>query len=41
LNRAAEIDGKITRALIDAIHRDEHLAMAVNGSPKIRPAVRS
>lgn len=41
LNRAAEIDGKITRALMDAIHRDEHLAMAVNGSPKIRPAVKS
>jgi small-conductance mechanosensitive channel len=41
LNRAAEIDDKITRTLMDAIHTDEKLASAVSGSPKIRPTVKS
>ena len=40
LNRAGEIDDKITRALIEAIHHDENLASSVSGSPKIRPAVK-
>jgi small-conductance mechanosensitive channel len=40
LNRAAEIDGKITKALIDAIMRDEQLSTAVAGSPRIRSAVK-
>jgi small-conductance mechanosensitive channel len=40
LNRAGEIDDKITRALIEAIGHDENLARSVSGSPKIRPAVK-
>ena len=40
LNRAGEIDDKITRALIEAIDHDENLASSVSGSPKIRPAVK-
>jgi small-conductance mechanosensitive channel len=40
LNRAGEIDEKITRALIEAIQRDEKLANSVTGSPKIRSAVK-
>jgi small-conductance mechanosensitive channel len=40
LNRAAEIDDKITHALIEAIHHNEKLACSVNGLPKIRPAVK-
>ncbi len=39
LNRSTEIDDKITKALIDAIHKDDKLA-AVSGPPRIRPAVR-
>jgi small-conductance mechanosensitive channel len=41
LNRSAEIDDKITRTLMNAIHTDEKLASAVSGSPKIRPTVKS
>jgi small-conductance mechanosensitive channel len=41
LNRAGEIDEKVTRALIDTIQRDDHLASYVNGSPKIRAAVKA
>jgi small-conductance mechanosensitive channel len=41
LNRAAEIDDKITRALIEAIHRDEKLANSVSGSPRIRAAIKA
>jgi small-conductance mechanosensitive channel len=41
LNRATEIDEKITRALMDAIYRDEKLAASVNGVPRIRPAVKT
>jgi small-conductance mechanosensitive channel len=40
LNRAAEIDDKITKALMDAIHKDEKLASAVSGMPRIRPTVK-
>jgi small-conductance mechanosensitive channel len=40
LNRAGEIDDKISRALVEAIHSDEKLAASVSGSPKIRPAVK-
>jgi small-conductance mechanosensitive channel len=40
LHRAAEIDDKITKALIDAIHKDEKLASAVAGTPRIRPTVK-
>ena len=40
LNRSTEIDDKITRALIDAIHKDDKLAAAVTGPPRIRPAVK-
>jgi hypothetical protein len=38
LNRASEIDEKITRALMKAIHADEKLGAAVAGTPKIRAA---
>ena len=41
LNRAPEIDDKITRALMDAIHGNEALASAVAGAPKIRSVVKS
>jgi small-conductance mechanosensitive channel len=40
LHRAAEIDDKIARALIDAIHKDEKLSTAVAGTPRIRPTVK-
>ena len=41
LSKAAEIDDKITRALIGAIHSDEQLAAAVTGSPKIRSPIKN
>ena len=37
---AAEIDDKISKALMDAIHGNEELASAVAGSLKIRAAVK-
>jgi len=40
LNRASEIDEKITRALIEAIHKNDQVAHAVSGPPKIRAAVK-
>jgi small-conductance mechanosensitive channel len=40
LHRAAEIDDKIAKALMDAIHKDEKLASAVAGTPRIRPTVK-
>lgn len=40
LNKSVEIDDKITRALMDAIHKDEAVAAAVTGAPRIRPAVK-
>jgi len=40
LNRAAEIDDKITKALMDAIDKDQELASAVSGTPRIRPTVK-
>jgi small-conductance mechanosensitive channel len=40
LNHAAEIDDKITKALMEAIHGNEELAGAVAGTPKIRAAVK-
>jgi small-conductance mechanosensitive channel len=40
LHRAAEIDEKIAKALIEAIHKDEKLASAVAGTPRIRPTVK-
>jgi small-conductance mechanosensitive channel len=40
LHRAAEIDDKIAKALIDAIHKDEKLSNAVAGTPRIRPTVK-
>lgn len=41
LNHAAEIDDKISKALMDAIHGNEELAGAVAGAPKIRSAVKA
>ncbi len=40
LNHAAEMDDKISKALMDAIHGNEELASAVAGTPKIRAAVK-
>jgi hypothetical protein len=40
LHRAAEIDDKTTKALMDAIDKDEKLASAVSGMPRIRPTVK-
>jgi small-conductance mechanosensitive channel len=40
LNTAKDIDEKITRALIEAIRKNEKFAAAVSGSPRIRPAVK-
>jgi small-conductance mechanosensitive channel len=40
LNRAAEIDDKITKALMDAIHKDDKLASAVAATPRIRATVK-
>jgi len=40
LNRASEIDEKITRALIEAIQKNDQVAHAVSGPPKIRAAVK-
>jgi small-conductance mechanosensitive channel len=40
LNRASEIDEKITRALIEAIQKNDQVAHAVSGAPKIRAAVK-
>lgn len=40
LHRAAEIDDKIAKALMDAIHKDEKVAAAVAGTPRIRPTVK-
>jgi small-conductance mechanosensitive channel len=39
--RAAEIDDKITRKLMDAIAGDAELKAAVTGSPKLRAAIRA
>lgn len=40
LYRAAEIDDKIAKALMDAIYKDEKLASAVSGTPRVRPTVK-
>jgi small-conductance mechanosensitive channel len=41
LNRAIEIDDKLTKALMDAIHGDPALASAVASTPKIRAIVKT
>jgi small-conductance mechanosensitive channel len=41
LNRSSEIDDKITRALLDAIRKDDKLAASVTGAPRIRSAVKT
>ncbi|HXX16180.1 MAG TPA: hypothetical protein VEJ47_14865 [Candidatus Eremiobacteraceae bacterium] len=41
LGKAGEIDDKITKSLMTAIQRDDKLANAVAGSPKIRSVVRT
>jgi len=41
LSKSAEIDNKITRALIGAIQSDHQLAAAVIGSPKIRAPIKN
>ncbi|HUN62410.1 MAG TPA: hypothetical protein VMU53_10485 [Candidatus Sulfotelmatobacter sp.] len=40
LNRALEIDDKVTRALIAAIEKNDQVSSAVSGPPKIRAAVK-
>jgi small-conductance mechanosensitive channel len=41
LHRAPEIDDKITRALLEAISKNEKVAGSVTGTPKIRPTVKT
>jgi small-conductance mechanosensitive channel len=41
LNRAPEIDDKISRALLEAIDKNQQLASAVSGPLKIRAAVKA
>jgi small-conductance mechanosensitive channel len=41
LNRSTEIDDKITRALLDAIRKDDQLAASVTGAPRIRSAIKT
>lgn len=41
LNRSTEIDDKITRALLDAIRKDDKLAASVTGAPRIRSAIKT
>lgn len=38
MRRAAEIDDKITRALLDTIEREPHLKLVATSTPKIQPA---
>ncbi|HEY2585965.1 MAG TPA: mechanosensitive ion channel family protein [Tepidisphaeraceae bacterium] len=38
MRRAAEIDDKITRALLDTIEREPNLKLVATGTPKIQPA---
>jgi small-conductance mechanosensitive channel len=40
LNRAPEIDHKISLALFDAIHRDPKITAGVSGNPIIRSAIK-
>jgi small-conductance mechanosensitive channel len=41
LHRAIEIDDKLTKALMEAIHADPVLADAVSGTPRIRAIVKT
>jgi small-conductance mechanosensitive channel len=38
MRRAAEVDDKITRALLDTIEREPHLKLVATSTPKIQPA---
>jgi small-conductance mechanosensitive channel len=41
LHRAPEVDDKITRAVIQAIAKDQRVASGVSGAPKIRATVKA